>query len=128
MMKLAAKITLLMMLTFLLLHSSCKEDEDYDDNTFGVNAQFTIDPETGSTSTTFTFDATPTQTQGDYETITYEWNFGDGTQLINANKTETHQYNSTGQYNVLLVVKIYRSGNSGSAGDEITKTLTVSGV
>lgn len=108
------------------LSYSCKNNND-DDDTFGVIANFTITPSTGTTATDFTFNASNTTTQGEWETITYEWHFGDGEQIINGNEQETHKYALEGNYEIYLLVKIYKPNNTGSAGDDITKTLTVTG-
>lgn len=115
-----------MIMVISLLFFSCKDEEDDTDNTFNVTASFTITPETGSTNTVFTFDASGTVMHGEIETIDYEWYFGDGNEIIGGGVTETHQYETPGDYDAELVVKVYKPSNTGSAGDSEIKTLTVS--
>ncbi len=108
----------------LLISTSCKEDED-ESTKLEVIADFTITPASGNTSTEFVFDASSTETCGEREEIEYEWEFGDGATNYNGDVTETHQYDTPGEYTVMLNVKIYRAGNTGSAGDIVEKTLMV---
>lgn len=98
-----------------LLSISCNEEDEPDE--FGVEARLTATPETGTTITEFFFDASATETFGEWETIKYEWEFGDGSTSYQGAETETHQYDQPGEYTVSVNVKIYKKDNQGSAGD-----------
>lgn len=98
-----------------LLNISCNDEDEPDE--FGVEARLTATPETGNTATQFFFDASATETVGEWETIKYEWEFGDGSTNYQGGETETHQYDQPGEYTVSVNVKIYKKNNQGSAGD-----------
>lgn len=119
-------LVLVVILMSVIALSCNKDDEEKDD--FKVVANFTISPQTGTTATEFLFDASSTETIGEWVEIEYEWEFGDGATNYNGSVTETHKYDTPGDYTVLLNVKIYKAGNTGSAGDIVEKTLTVSPV
>ena len=53
----------------------------------------------------------------------YEWDFGDGSEIVTSNNEETvtHTYATAGTYNVTL------TATNGTCSDEITKTITVTG-
>jgi parallel beta-helix repeat protein len=85
-------------------------------------AVFEVDPSTGDTSTVFQFDAS---SSWDYETPTgdlmFRWDWdGDGTWDTDwsSNSTETHQFDTAGNYTVRLQV---RDGN----GTEAEYSLTI---
>jgi len=108
-----------------IILNSCTQDNDPDTVHFKVTANFTISPATGNTTTEFLFDASNTVIEGEYATVTYDWNFGEGNTLYGGNVQEGHQYNNPGEYVVKLVVKAYKEGNTGSAGDDISKSVIV---
>ncbi|MCF8234970.1 MAG: PKD domain-containing protein [Bacteroidales bacterium] len=114
-MKRKVLISILILGFFVLLNISCNEEDKPDE--FGVEARLTAIPETGTTATGFFFDASATETVGEWATIKYEWKFGDGSTNYQGSETETHQYDQPGEYIVSVNVKIYKKNNQGSAGD-----------
>ena len=85
-------------------------------------ASFTVSPTSGTTDTTFSFDASTSTGTG----LTYRWDFeNDGawdspTSGYSASPTTTHQYTQTGTYIVKLEVK-----DSNDQTDTATDTITV---
>ncbi len=111
---------------FLLLNaSSCNEDDKDKPVSLKVTAKFTVTPESGTTNTQFLFNASSSELIGDYETVDYEWYFGDNQSIIDGNVTAQHSYASPGTYTVRLVIKIYKANQSGSAADESLGSVTV---
>ena len=122
------RVLVLLMISAVCLFlnaSSCTEDDKDTPLKLKVTANFTIVPESGTTSTEFLFDASSSVLEGDYETVDHEWYFGDGESKIDGDVTQKHTYDAPGDYTVKLVIKIYKANQSGSAADEIEKTLTV---
>ena len=80
-------------------------------------ASFTVNRETGSTDTTFSFDGTESS-DPDGTTLSYEWDFGDG--VTATGSTASHSYADPGDYTVNLIVTD-EHGNT----DSSTNTITV---
>jgi len=101
-------ILLILALTFLAFNISCKKNTTSSENT-APTASFTINPTTGTTATTFDFDATGSSDIEDATNVLqvrWDWN-NDGTYDTNysTTKTATHQYATVGTYTVKLEVK-----------------------
>ncbi|MDJ0805370.1 MAG: PKD domain-containing protein [Gammaproteobacteria bacterium] len=60
-------------------------------------------PYTADIGETVTFDATGS-TDPDGNIVSYDWEFGDGTVLIDAGATPNHTYSTAGTFNVILTV------------------------
>ena len=67
-----------------------------------VNADFGIDPAEPQANETVTFDASDSTAQADIEE--YVWEFGDGTTETTTDPVVTHEYDSSGTYDVELTV------------------------
>ncbi len=114
---------ILIILFMCFITSSCEEEEEKEE--FRAEAYFTINPQSGTTETEFTFDASGTETFGEWETIDYEWEFGDGATNYDGSAIETHKYNEPGEYTVVLNVDIYKAGSTGGASDLYEKNVSV---
>jgi PKD repeat protein len=82
-------------------------------------ASFTVDPTTGVASTVFRFNGTSSHDQ-DGSIIRYQWEFGDGATAEGA--TPTHKFNTSGNFNVKLIVT-----DSDQATGFLAKGLSVKG-
>ena len=116
------KILLLIAFSFLAFNISCKKNTTSSQNTAPI-ASFSINPTSGTTATTFVFDASSCSDNEDATSaleVRWDWN-NDGTRDTDysTTKTATHQYNTTGIYTIKLEVK-------DSEGLTNTATMTVS--
>ncbi|MCH7733493.1 MAG: PKD domain-containing protein [Candidatus Marinimicrobia bacterium] len=118
------KLFIILALTTIIINISCKKNPTSSVNT-EPTAAFTIDPTSGTTSTTFTFDAS---SSSDNEDITSDlqvrWDWEDNgiwDTDYSTTKTATHQYSAVGTYTVKLEVK-----DSGGLTDTTTKTVMLS--
>ena len=82
-------------------------------------------PYTGTEGVPVSFDGTGS-VDPDGTIVAYDWDFGDGTVLLNAGPTPTHTYATAGLYNVTLTVTD-DAGVSDSAGTTATIELVVDG-
>jgi hypothetical protein len=80
-------------------------------------AAFTVSPSTGTVLTTFDFDAS--SSTGDPND--YQWDFGDGAQVVATTPTVSHTYAVPGSYTVILTVV----NLSGVDTEQRTITVTV---
>jgi chitodextrinase len=80
-------------------------------------AAFTASPTSGTTATTFQFNASDSQPQANI--VSYNWDFGDGETATG--QTTTHKYAATGTYTVRLTI----TDNAGRTATT-SKTVTVS--
>ena len=102
------KVFFVLIITTIIFNISCKNSPTDSENTAPI-ALFTISPTSGTTITSFTFDASGC-TDAEDETsdlqVRWDWN-NDGVwdTDYNANKTLTHQYTTVGTYTVALEVK-----------------------
>ncbi|MBU0529950.1 hypothetical protein KKF86_09405 [bacterium] len=118
------KLFLTLALTTLIITISCKSNPTTSENT-APTALFIINPTSGTTITTFTFDASGSSDNEDATDVLqvrWDWN-NDGvwdTDYSTA-KTATHQYDIAGTYTIVLEVM-----DSEGLTNTITKTVTVS--
>ena len=111
-------ILFILALTTIIFNISCKKDPIASTNTVPT-ASFTVNPTSGTTETTFIFDAS-NSTDVEYAAATllvrWDWN-NDGTYDTDFSTTKTvnHQYADVGTYTVKLEVK---------DGGELTHTTT----
>ena len=80
-----------------------------------LDASASVDPSSGDTTTTFTFDGS--QSSGDAQITSYHWDFGDGTTATG--EVVDHSYSSSGTYDATLTVE-------DEYGNTDTDTVTVS--
>ena len=80
-----------------------------------LDAVASVDPSSGDTTTTFTFDGS--QSSGDNQITSYHWDFGDGTTATG--EVVDHSYDSSGTYEAVLTVE-------DEYGNTDTDTVTVS--
>ncbi len=76
-------------------------------------------PYSGSVGEEITFDASGSYDAGTADTLTYEWDFGDGSTA--SGKVVTHAYSQAGNYTVTLTVK---DDDGGSDTDTTYATIT----
>lgn len=118
------KLFMLIFFVTLVFNVSCKKDPTSSVNT-APTASFTIDPTAGTTSTTFTFDASGSSDNEDATSalqVKWDWeNDGVWDTDYSTTKTATHQYSTAGTYTVKLEVK-----DSGGLTNFTTKEVTVS--
>lgn len=121
---------LIILLALVSLSTECTKDDEPDSSWF-LSLDFTITPETGYTTTTFTFDASESSYKspdGDkIDEIGVRWDFDcSGTGDFSwdtdwsANKIITYQYTEAGTYNVVL------RGNYSREYSHLIKTVIVS--
>ena len=82
-------------------------------------ADFTYSPEEPTTDDEITF--TSLSTEGDGTISTYNWNFGDGTEIATEEPTITHTYENDGGYTVMLTVT-----DDIGLSDTTTQPITIS--
>ena len=75
-------------------------------------ASFTVSPESGTTDTTFSFDASASTAVPQATIEGYAWDFGDGNLAAGLQPTVIHMFTTAGTYTVTLVV----SDSLGGAG------------
>ncbi len=100
---------LLLFAAILMFSFNCKNDNNDDDNTNTTPvANFTVDPENGTTSTVFSFDASGSNdAETPVEDLDVRWDWeSDGTwdTDYSTTKTANHQYSSAGIYVITLEV------------------------
>lgn len=120
----------LVMFSTLIATTSCKNDNNNDDDDNDVNpntkpvAAFTITPLSGTADTIFTFDGSESSDQeSSPEELEIRWDWkNDGTwdTEYSTVKIITHQYASTGSFDVTMEVK-----DPEGLTDQITHSLTV---
>jgi subtilisin family serine protease len=81
-----------------------------------INASFTYSPQPPVTNETVTFDASTSEGN----ITSYGWSFDDGTTLTVGSATTTHEFGSTGEYNVTLTVE-----DSEGKTDTTNRTVSV---
>jgi len=119
-------IFLILALATIIFNISCKKDPIASTNT-APTASFTVNSTTGTTATTFTFDASGSTDNEDATTelqVRWDWN-NDGTYDtdFSTTKTANHQYADVGTYTVKLEVK-----DGGDLTHTTTKQIIVSTV
>ncbi|MFL5804863.1 MAG: Calx-beta domain-containing protein, partial [Roseiflexaceae bacterium] len=84
-------------------------------------ADIRANPTTGSYGLTpFSFDASGSSDPNGGDTLTYRWDFGDGTVVSSTTSLATHIYAKPGDYTVRLTVSDSRSAQSGAQTVRIT--------
>ena len=78
-------------------------------NNHAPRALYTVEPKSGSTNSTFTFDAS-TSSDSDGNIASYSWDLGDGTEI--RGKKITHKYARPGEFAVSLKVMDSKQGYS----------------
>jgi PKD repeat protein len=68
-------------------------------------AALTADPTSGPAPLTFTFDGSGSSDSDAGDTLTYLWDFGDGTTLDSTNPSVTHVYSTPGTFTAMLTVR-----------------------
>jgi Leucine-rich repeat (LRR) protein len=118
------KWLLIFALTAVVFNVSCKKNPTVSINT-APTASFTIDPTSGTTATTFNFDATgSTDNEDETSILQVRWDWeNDGTWDTDYRtlKTITQKFAEPGTYTIVLEVK-----DTGELVNTITKTITVS--
>lgn len=117
------KSLLVIALIFLVFNISCKKNTTSSENAAPV-ASFAINPTSGTTATTFNFDASGSSDNEDATAVLqvrWDWE-NDGTYDTNysTTKTATHQYRTDGTYTVKLEVK-----DSAGLTNTTTKSITI---
>ena len=114
---------LVIALIFLIFNISCKKDPISSANT-APTASFTVNPTTGTTATTLTFDASGSTDNEDATTalqVRWDWeNDGLWDTDYSTIKIATHQYSTIGTYIVTLEVK-----DSEGLVNSVSQTISV---
>ena len=117
-------ISTIIVFTTSIFIVSCEKDPTSSSKNTEPTASFSVEPTSGTTSTTFTFDASSSSDNEDATSalkVRWDWtNNGSYDTNWSTDKTTTHQYSTAGTYTVKLEVK-----DTGGLTDTYTKTVSV---
>lgn len=99
----------LIITTLVLILSSCKKEDDPENQNKAPVAAFSVDPQNGGLTTVFSFDASASSDEneaGSELQVRWDWdNDNEWDTDYTTIKTEQHQYAASGNYTVVLQVK-----------------------
>jgi len=88
-------------------------------------AAFTVNPNNGAVPLQVNFDGSASFDPDAGDTLTYLWNFGDGSSAQASTATTSHFYNSASTFTASLQVRDNKGATSGPVSKQITTTNTL---